>query len=60
MTTQGLHPVCLDPDDDAVLALRWPLKPTLIISEDVDLLALGSYAEIPIVNAAMAIAKIPG
>jgi putative PIN family toxin of toxin-antitoxin system len=53
-----LVPVCRDPDDDAVLALAVAAQADLIISGDADLLALGSHAEIPIVNAATAAAAI--
>jgi predicted nucleic acid-binding protein len=43
-------------DDDAVLALAVAARPDLIISSDSDLLVLGGYCGIPIVNAAEAIA----
>ena len=51
-------PVCRDPDDDAVLAVGVAAKVDLIVSGDEDLLALGRYAEIPIVNAAEALKRI--
>jgi putative PIN family toxin of toxin-antitoxin system len=51
-------PVCRDPDDDAVLALAVASRADLIISGDADLLALGSYADIPIVSASVAIVRI--
>jgi putative PIN family toxin of toxin-antitoxin system len=50
--------VCRDPDDDAVLALAVAARADLIISGDADLLALGSFAQIPIITAAMAILRI--
>jgi uncharacterized protein len=51
-------PVCRDPDDDAVLALAVAARADLIVSGDADLLSLGSYAQIPIIDAAMAIIQI--
>jgi uncharacterized protein len=51
-------PVCRDPDDDAVLALAVAARADLIVSGDADLLSLGSHAQIPIIDAAMAIIQI--
>lgn len=45
-----LQPVCRDPDDDAVLALAIAARVDLIISGDEDLLAVGNFQGIPIVN----------
>lgn len=52
--------VSRDPDDDAVLALAAASQADLIISGDADLLVLGSYAGIPILNPAAAIARLSG
>jgi putative PIN family toxin of toxin-antitoxin system len=49
-------PICRDPDDDAVLALAVAARADCIVSGDADLLAIGSYADIPIIDAAKAIA----
>ena len=54
------QPVCRDPDDDAVLALALAARVDLIISGDDDLLAMGSYADIPIVDAAQAVQRVVG
>ena len=53
-------PVCRDPDDDEVLALAIAAQIDLVVSGDHDLLSLGSYAGIPIVDAAEAIKRIGG
>jgi len=53
-------PVCRDPDDDKVLALAIAAQIDLVVSGDHDLLSLGSYAGIPIVDAAEAIKRIDG
>jgi putative PIN family toxin of toxin-antitoxin system len=53
-------PVSRDPSDDAVLALAVASQVDLIITGDADLLTLGSYAGIPIVDAAEAITRIGG
>jgi len=53
-------PVCRDPDDDEVLALAIAAQIDLVVSGDHDLLSLGSYAGIPIVDAAEAIKRIDG
>jgi putative PIN family toxin of toxin-antitoxin system len=53
-------PVSRDPDDDLVLALAVGARADLIVSGDADLLALGSYAEIPILDPASAVARIGG
>ena len=52
------EPICRDPDDDAVLALGVAAQVDLIVSGDEDLLGLGSYGNIPIVNAAEAVRRI--
>ena len=52
--------VSRDPDDDAVLALAAASQADLIISGDADLLVLGSYAGIPILQPAAAIARLSG
>lgn len=54
------QPVCRDPDDDAVLALALAARVDLIVSGDDDLLAMGSYADIPIVDAAHAVQRVVG
>ena len=54
------QPVCRDPDDDAVLALALGAQVDLIVSGDDDLLVLGSFEGIPIVNAAQALRLIAG
>jgi len=51
-------PVSRDPDDDTVLALAVVSQADLIVSGDADLLVLGTHADIPIVDAATAIARI--
>jgi uncharacterized protein len=48
-------PVSRDPDDDAVLALAVASQADLIISGDVDLLVLGVYAGIRIVDPTQAV-----
>jgi putative PIN family toxin of toxin-antitoxin system len=53
-------PVSRDPSDDAVLALAAASQADLIITGDADLLALGSHAGIPIINAAEAITLVAG
>jgi uncharacterized protein len=53
-------PVSRDPSDDAVLALAAAAGVDLIISGDADLLTVGSYAGIPITDAAEAIIRISG
>jgi uncharacterized protein len=53
-------PVSRDPDDDAVLALAVASRADLIISGDADLLILGNYAGISIIDAAAAVARISG
>jgi putative PIN family toxin of toxin-antitoxin system len=53
-----LVPVCRDPDDDALLALAVAAQADLIISGDADLLALGSYSGISVINPTTAVAKI--
>ena len=50
-------PVSRDPDDDAVLALAVASRADLIVSGDADLLILGDYAGISIVDAAAAVAR---
>jgi len=53
-------PVSRDADDDAVPALADAAQPDIIISDDLDLLALRTYAGIPIVTPADALARISG
>jgi putative PIN family toxin of toxin-antitoxin system len=53
-------PVSRDRSDDAVLALAVASQADLIISGDADLLTLGAYAGIAIVDAAKAAAQIAG
>jgi uncharacterized protein len=53
-------PVSRDRTDDAVLALAVVSQADLIISGDADLLTLGAYAGIAIVDAAKAAAQIDG
>ena len=48
------------PDDDAVLALALGAQVDLIVSGDDDLLVLGRFEGIPIVNAAQALRLIDG
>jgi putative PIN family toxin of toxin-antitoxin system len=50
--------VSRDADDDAVLACALAAGADLIVSGDVDLLALGSFRNIPIINAAAAVRRI--
>lgn len=51
--------VALDPDDDQVLACALAASADLIVSGDKrDLLPLGSYQDIPIVNAREAVGRI--
>lgn len=52
--------VCRDPDDDEVLACAVAARAHFIVSGDSDLLALGSYGQIPIVSAAQAPAALAG
>ncbi|HLJ62914.1 MAG TPA: putative toxin-antitoxin system toxin component, PIN family [Stellaceae bacterium] len=52
--------VSRDPDDDALLALAVAARADLIVSGDADLLILGIYASIPVIDAAAAIARIRG
>jgi putative PIN family toxin of toxin-antitoxin system len=53
-------PVSRDPSDDAVLALAAASRADLIITGDADLLTLGSYAGIPIIDPAEALTRISG
>lgn len=50
--------VSRDPDDDAVLALAVAAQADIIVSGDGDLLVLGTYAGIPIVNPARTLAML--
>lgn len=50
--------VLRDPDDDAVLAAAAAGNADLIVSGDADLLDIGIFRSIPIVNAARAVAMI--
>ena len=53
-------PVSRDPSDDAALALATASQADLIVSGDADLLTLGSYAGIPIIDPAEAILRLQG
>jgi predicted nucleic acid-binding protein len=53
-------PVGRDPDDDAVLAVAMASRTDLIVPGDADLLILGNYAGISIVDAAAAFARVGG
>ena len=48
-------PVSRDPDDDVVLATALAARATLIVSGDQDLLVLGTFADVRILNAADAL-----
>ncbi len=48
-------PTCRDPDDDAILALALATQVDVIASGDDDLLAMQSYAGIPILDPAQAL-----
>jgi len=50
--------ICRDPDDDHVIACAIAARAEIIVSGDRDLLELGHYGEIRIVNAASATAEI--
>ena len=52
------HPVCRDPDDDAVLALALASQADMLISGDEDLLSLKSFQGIPILSPAKALLEI--
>ena len=52
------HPVCRDPDDDAVLALARAAQADLIVPGDDDLLSLTRFDGIPILNPAQALARV--
>lgn len=52
------RPLCRDPDDDEVLALAVAGRADLIISGDIDLLALDSYEGIQIVSPTHALSRI--
>lgn len=54
------QPVCRDPDDDHALALALAAQADMIVSGDDDLLALGSFQDIPIVTPAQAVQVIGG
>lgn len=51
-------PTSRDPDDDVVLAVAAATGADLIVSGDADLLTLGRYAGIPIVDPAAALARM--
>ncbi len=51
-------PVSRDPDDDSVIALAVASRADLIITGDADLLSLGAYAGIPILDSAAAISRM--
>jgi len=46
------QPVCRDPDDDLVLATALTAQAFLTVSGDLDLLDLGAFGDIRIINAA--------
>lgn len=50
--------VCRDPDDDHALALALAARADLLVSGDEDLLALGNFQGIPIVDPAQALQRI--
>jgi putative PIN family toxin of toxin-antitoxin system len=50
--------VCRDPSDDDVLACAKAAQANLVVSGDFDLIAVGQYCGIQIVNVANAIARI--
>jgi putative PIN family toxin of toxin-antitoxin system len=52
------QPVCRDKDDDAVLALAIAAQADLVISGDDDLLSLGSFEGISILNPAQALQRV--
>jgi uncharacterized protein len=52
------HPVSRDADDDAVLALAVATRADLIVTGDHDLLSLGSYRGIPILDPGEAIGRV--
>lgn len=52
------HPVCRDPDDDAVLALAMAAQADLVISGDDDLLCLSSFEGIPVLTPAQALQRV--
>lgn len=47
--------ICRDPDDDSILALAIAARADLIVSGDLDLLILGDFGGIPIVQPAEAL-----
>jgi putative PIN family toxin of toxin-antitoxin system len=50
--------VTRDPDDDAALAVAVASRADVVISGDADLLSLGDYAGIPIIDPAAAVTRI--
>lgn len=52
------HPVCRDPDEDAVLALAIAAQADWVISGDDDLLCLGSFGEIPVLTPAQVLQRV--
>lgn len=50
--------MCRDKDDDAVLALAIAAQADLVISGDDDLLCLGSFEGIAILNPAQALQRV--
>ena len=54
------EPVCRDPDDDVLLALAVAARADFIISGDKDLLVLGQFQGIPIINPAQAVLRFSG
>jgi putative PIN family toxin of toxin-antitoxin system len=51
-------PASRDPDDDALLAVAVACRAEMIVTGDADLLTLGAYADIPIVDAGAALARV--
>lgn len=54
------HPICRDPDDDAVLACALAARADLIVSGDDDLRSLATFEGIPIISAAEALERLRG
>lgn len=50
----SIPPICRDPDDDIVLACALAAQAQAIVTGDKDLLSLGQYQQIPLLNAAQA------
>ncbi|MBY0573686.1 MAG: putative toxin-antitoxin system toxin component, PIN family [Undibacterium sp.] len=52
------HPICRDPDDDAVLACALAAQADWIVSGDDDLLTLKEFQQIPIITATEAMQRL--